>query len=557
MYLKILQYGGWTTNDSALKNAELNTLRKELQEFFDITTNIIVIDDIDTLTTKGIEPGIDQLYKLLARSKVHSKILYTLRSVPLHSISNSIEVPGLAKNGEYDEFINQCASQYGVHPPASGFRDGALERASERRPLVVEYIIALRRTAGTYENALTLFEGDTGEDIRDYVFKREWTALADGTTSRSMLATLALLDKPITFADLSAILAIGDGRIKDAISNTKEMFLVVNDAGNETTYSLEPLTREFVLNAASTLDLYGTIKARVGVFKKQYFPQNPLVSRIELRVETLVKRAYKEPDCINDAWRLVTDKTLSPSITEQPQFRALVGYLACQLLPPNLMEARSAFEYVFKTKFEPRVQYLRTWFYAERASGVGFDQCKKIADFIWDGKGYNADEKYDFLLMKATMTYRRARERQVDEPTFCADELFRAAELNLACYGYDVAENTIRISRSEEYARNTVYALFQVCLANFPIFQTLGYFHSLLMFQNVYFDPIEDPVSYLIDRTKLGRFQRSDLHRGKGELGKCFSVLNSKTWLDQHTFNRTYSKLKEFSIRYESVLSSK
>jgi hypothetical protein len=160
------------------------------------------------------------------------------------------------------------------------------------------------------------------------------------------------LDRPVAFGDLSAILLIGDVKIRDAISNTKEMFLVVNDAGKETTYSLEPLTREFVLKAASTLDFYGTVKARIGVFKKELFPQNPVVSRIELRIENILKRAFKDPSLMGDALDIVTDKALSPSVTEQPQFKALFGYVFCQLRPPNLMEARAAFEYVLNTKYE-------------------------------------------------------------------------------------------------------------------------------------------------------------------------------------------------------------
>jgi hypothetical protein len=460
----------------------------------------------------------------------------------------------LSKGGEYEEFIGQCAKQYGVPPPTAEFRDAAIDRASERRPLVVEYIVALRRTAGTYDNALTLFEGDTGEDIRGYVFKREWTALSDGTTSRSVLATLALLDKPVTFADLSTILAIGDGRIKDAIANTKEMFLVVNDAGNEATYTLEPLTREFVRNVAPTLDLYGTIKARVGVFTRQFFAQNPLVSRIGMRVDNLIKRSYAQPDCTDEAWSIVTDRALSRSITEQPQFKALVGYVACQLRPPKLMEARAAFDYVLSTNYEPRIEQLKVWFFAERASGVGFEQCRRIADFVWDGRSYGKEDKYELLLLKAAMTYYRARERQADEPTFCADELMRAATLNLTCYKYDVTENTIRVSKSEEYARNTVFALFQVCLVNFPIAQTMAYLHNLLKLPNVILDPIEEPIQYLIDRAKLDRYQRSDLNRGKAELVQCVAKLDSKTWLDQNALTRVRSLLRELLSRCEGAL---
>jgi hypothetical protein len=237
LYAKILTYGGWTTDQQSVANMDLKDARKSIEEYFDLTSNLIVLDDIDTLTTKAVESGSDYLYRVLSRARCISKIVYTLRSVPLQSISNSIEVPGLKKGSEYEEFVDQCATQYGVPSPDQKFIQ-TLDVISERRPLVVESIIALKRTSGTYENALKLFEGDTGDDIREYVFGREWTALADGTNSRSLLAALALLDEPVTFADLTAILSIAEPRLRDAISNTKEMFLVVSEAGNETTYSV-------------------------------------------------------------------------------------------------------------------------------------------------------------------------------------------------------------------------------------------------------------------------------------------------------------------------------
>jgi hypothetical protein len=56
--------------------ALLATLRAYIKELFDLTSNFIVIDDIDTLTTGGIEAGFDFLYRTLSRSKRQSKLLF-------------------------------------------------------------------------------------------------------------------------------------------------------------------------------------------------------------------------------------------------------------------------------------------------------------------------------------------------------------------------------------------------------------------------------------------------------------------------------------------------
>jgi hypothetical protein len=104
-------------------------------------------------------------------------------------LANSIEVPGLF-SGEYEEFVRVCADQFGVPVPQASFLAGRLAELSERRPLVIESIMALRRSAGTFEMAAKLFEEESGEDVRSYVFKREWNSLTTGNFGRYVLAVL-------------------------------------------------------------------------------------------------------------------------------------------------------------------------------------------------------------------------------------------------------------------------------------------------------------------------------------------------------------------------------
>ena len=121
---------------------DLKQLREELKKFLDFSSVVMVVDDIDTLTTKDIDPGSDYLYRLLCRAKKSSKVLYTLRNAPSQSILNSIEVPGLLHD-DYPKFITECATQFKVNEPEPEFRDNILAKVSERRPLVVESIVAM------------------------------------------------------------------------------------------------------------------------------------------------------------------------------------------------------------------------------------------------------------------------------------------------------------------------------------------------------------------------------------------------------------------------------
>jgi hypothetical protein len=67
LYEAILTLGNWTSEP--LKTLSIEELKSDINEFFDLTSNFIVIDDIDTLTTQAVEAGFDFLYGALWRSK--------------------------------------------------------------------------------------------------------------------------------------------------------------------------------------------------------------------------------------------------------------------------------------------------------------------------------------------------------------------------------------------------------------------------------------------------------------------------------------------------------
>jgi len=101
---------------------------------------------------------------------------------------------------------------------------GRLSTISERRPLVVENIIALARTAGSYTRAIELFEESAGEDVETTYFNASGVLSPATNHGRYLLAVLALHEQPLGFADLVALTRYEDRRVSDALADVREMF---------------------------------------------------------------------------------------------------------------------------------------------------------------------------------------------------------------------------------------------------------------------------------------------------------------------------------------------
>jgi hypothetical protein len=516
----------------------------------------VVIDDIDTLTTNGLEAGFDFLYGVLWRSKRRSKLLYTLRNAPSQSLANAIEVPGL-EEGDYQEFVEVCRSQFKLpNPPERDLVLGRLSTISERRPLVVENIIALARTAGSYSRAIDLFEESAGEDVRNYVFQREWNALPPTNHGRYVLAVLALHEQPLGFADLAALTRYDDQRVSDALADIREMFLLVNEIGEEATYQLGSMTRSFVLEESKSLDQYPAIKERVAKYRTNFFPDNPILSRLRDQVESLVYRSWKSQDteALKKAVTLVTNKTLSPKITEDPRFHALQGFVCVSLRPPKLDDARSHFNRAFAMKFEPEIEHLKAWYFAERDSGHGLEQSLKIADFVCQGRKYDDETKQTFLSRKATLLFNRGRENIHFDPTRGIADLEAALCLHLTSYEKASEAGDSRLDKIEEYARNSAYVLFQFLTSNLRHDDLITSIVRVSESNVSKLDPIEEPVEKAIESVLQSRISRQDLQRFAGRLPNLIKRLNDRSkWYDRFACDRLKQNLGDTLTKAQTL----
>jgi hypothetical protein len=457
-------------------------------------------------------------------------------------------VPGL-QGEDYETFVSECAKQFNVKEPSKEFRSGRLPQLSERRPLVIESIVALVRTASTYERAADLFAQHAGDNVRDYVFIREWDALTGDQAARLLLSALADLGRAASFNDLRTVLQADDSGVHDAIGRVREMFLHVDQAGQEALYSLAPLTRSFVNSRKKTLQGYRHVAERVSTFKKNIRITSPEVASIVTKVHRLLplREITHEEDRAQEAWRLVTDTALSPAVTEDPVFRCVYGYVCVHLPRPRLTEAREAFQYAISMRHEPSFAELRPWFRAEKQSGILDDWCERIADIVITGRSYAETDKIAMISRKATSIYTRARERLYTDPTDAEHDFQMALVLHLRAFRLNGLRGDARIDVSEEYARNTAYQWFLLAAQGIHPWEFFDRVRHLLAEKDIFLDPIERPMVDVIARLERMAMSIEAVNRFKTKIRGLPELLGQRqAWLDANVSRQLQDAVRKF-----------
>jgi hypothetical protein len=443
LYQAVLLLVGWT-NAEAIYEMSQDILVSELQKLFDTAQILLVVDDIDTLTTAGRDPGMDALYKLLVRAQAGGKILYTMRNAPTQSLANSIEVPGLDPEEELSPFVEICANQFKLPPPSTSFITGELSAATERRPLAVEVLIGLRRTTGDYQEALRLYQGHEGDELRSYLFQREYSALPKDNRARLLLAALGLLGRPSTFSQLRSVLQFSPEQLSDAISQTLEMFLQTTlSLEGETTYSMGAATEQFINSASSKIFGYDKLKASVQYFKSPFLPKNPQMAQIQFEVT----RLFNHGD-FSRAVEFLTKPDYPAAITQHPTFNMLKGRAYAKSIPPKYEEAREAFKFS-AAHGASDIQGFREWYWMEKDSGFNDLGAIEVCDIVIGMKGAHGEVKAEFGTKKGFVY------RGLATQTFAVDpEKSISYQIEALVALLDSLEKYKRIStESERYAK--------------------------------------------------------------------------------------------------------
>ncbi|MGH6988023.1 MAG: hypothetical protein ACRED9_14445 [Caulobacteraceae bacterium] len=331
---------------------------------------------------------------------------------------------------------------------------------------------------------------------RDYVFGREWNALAGNALPRLLLAALSDLNRAATFTELETILQADASRIRDSIGAVREMFLQVDDAGEETAYAVAPLTRQFVNDQKQTLSSYPTVRERVKKFRRTLHVASPLVTELVMKVERLVPAQLTEhaDENVRQAWGLLTNRVHPPVVTEDPVFKSVLGYVASLLRPPNLIEAREAFEDALRMRWEPDVRYLRAWFDAERLSGTRDQWPLRVADIVINGNRYSENDKLRMISKKGATLYTMGRALIVTDTIYAQKYLLDAIKLHLRAFRINCINGDYRAEVSDEYGRNTCFFLLGSVQRGETPWEVADLIRSIVTTRDVYLDPIYEPV---------------------------------------------------------------
>lgn len=409
LYKKILTLSRWQSAEEIEKLSEDQVLN-DLEELFNIETQFIIIDDIDTLAGLNEDFGMEQLFGITARCQSGTKILYTQRNLPVYARKSSVEIPGLSEEEELPNFISLCSKQFNVPMPTKD-EQSKIALLSERRPLAVETIMGLRRMSENYDAAMKRWSGDLSE-AREYLFQREYDQLSKENRGRYLLAVISAFGKPQTLKVLQQILNFSDEQMQDAVAETRDMFLKVtygNDGGDDL-YTLGAATNLFIAKASEKLDRYPTIVAKV-----RNFLSTSKVAPPALLV--LIERANRriEDGDAETAWTFLGNPELPPALTEHHAFKAVIGRAASRLMKPKITEAREAFEAAFALGHRDYQMYV-DWLKMERTIDAGTTNgilvCKKVVETA----GFSLRTKAHFYRQLAYLQMRRSIDLQASSP---------------------------------------------------------------------------------------------------------------------------------------------
>jgi hypothetical protein len=232
---------------------------------------------------------------------------------------------------------------------------------------------------------------------------------------------------------------------------------------------------------------------------------------------------------IGRAWATLVSGNLKPSISEDPRYKAYVGYVATQIVPPRLGDAREAFEYAFAMKYEPEIEYLRAWYAAEQRSGHGGEFCERIVEFVSSGRSYSEIDKIDFLIGRGARLYSLGKELRYTDQERAVIMLKDALITHLKTFRRAAAISHPRLLKVEEYTRNTAFLLFSTFWLAGAIDDLPITWVELVELKDAYLDPIELPIMEYAQPFRQFQPKDASVPRYKGRLNGIVRKLGGST----------------------------
>ncbi|AKI02677.1 AAA ATPase domain [Hoeflea sp. IMCC20628] len=367
---QILHHSGMhSQNDETTIAVDKDAL---LQELFDNFSGLIVIDDIDALSRRGLDTGEELLFFKTMKGRSRNKILYTLRHPPSHAMSSSIVVPGLSPENEYFDFQRVCCEYFDVPEPPPEKTPHIMEVTSSL-PLLIETLVGIRKHCSNYNEAIELFKDRGGEEARRYLYQREYDRLSNQGKSRYVLAGLYLLDEPITFTAFCGLTQMSPEHLKESLSEAGSIFISRSeDTSGETLYQLTPPSRPFIGVVSGQLPHIGGLRTRVKHYRSEGLKMGREEAAVIASMESLIKtKSY------GDVARIAEKYAPHDPVMVNPKVQSLLGQAYSELGPEMREKARHCFKHAEGLGYRD-IFMMRRWFNMELFSGYGQMEAERI-----------------------------------------------------------------------------------------------------------------------------------------------------------------------------------
>ena len=494
----------FSTNQSALDMDEAQC-NEALNDIFENENILLVLDDIDTLTTKGLDAGFDYFYKLLIRARGTSRILYTQRNMP-SSIENAIKVPGFTRQEEYEQFVMRCCERFECDVPEPKILNGRLKEVSEGIPLIIETIVGLKRISEDYDTAINRFLENRGVEARRYLFDREYAMLPDDNTARHVLAAISEFGRPCTVSDIESIVQVGSNAVSDAIGELLGFFISSETAqAGYTHFFLNQVTQQYVSEQIGTLAFGPAITERVKVFKAGTQRQHKEIYELKVEIDQLMRR-----EAYNDVL-LALKRKYPPKISEHVAYRSFKGKTYFRLGEKWYPNAREEFKYCRKMSHED-AEMMRYWYTIEKRAGSFLKQ-QEVCSLVIDGKSYNEKVKHEFRSKRAQARYHRARDLDgVDSFDGFAASLIDHAK----AYRFFLSQGFNTADSSGPF-RGSAFAVINSGMRMDFDKEIIKVFRDLYRETRCFDDPLFDPLVTLTVHLATG-FEKSQIQRRRSLL---------------------------------------
>ena len=484
-------------SEEDFKDLDHDRLKLQLRELFDSANIFLIIDDIDTLMNKGIDPGAEDLNQILSRSKSGSKALFTNRANMGVVSRAAIEVPSLERETEYREFVTKCCDQFQQPLPDENIIFGDLEEAASRRPLVLEIIIGLARSCGGLANAIEHYKGVGGTQTRNYLFEREYNALAK-KQSKWVLAALSIFDSPTTFEDLHRVIQVDEEETRSAIVEVRDMFLSLNNEfDDETRYELKEVAKGYIREVREQITHFETLKERI-----RYRRSGQLEHNRELE-DIIEKAKLLEKESPRSAYNYLFETTFKPKIMERPDFRGFRGYIACKQSSPDFNIISDEMKYATDIN-AIETKWIREWFYTLEKKSEILDGAMNVCDIVIEGKGYKNGERAEFASRRGKLYWDLAQQTIGANPEKGLNYVWASVETNLRATNFAMRDPNCNFTDYLNRTSQVLVRYYSYCMDSESENKFFSNTRDLaLSDSNCLVDPYFEGFSWLKPRLKI------------------------------------------------------